>query len=137
MQHCHLMGRSRAGPWARLLDVDRTLRLPVVLDNRGQARRAAGGIREVTERIRAQRVGMTQSTLGTLGSLGSLSATASLADKLTSSQYALGEASFKSSSHPVLLVPCLYIWKRILCRNMGRRSTLQSLSVCCCRRRRG
>ena len=71
--------------------MDRTVRLPVVLDNRGQARRAAGGIREVTERIRAQRAGVTQSTLGTLSSLGSLSATASLTDKLTSSQYALGE----------------------------------------------
>ena len=77
--------------------MDRRLRLPVVLDNRGQARRAAGGIREVTERIRAQRAGVTHSTLGTLGTLGSLSASPSLADKLTSSQYALGEASFQSA----------------------------------------
>ena len=75
----------------------RTLKLSVILDNRGQARRAAGGIQEVTECIRAQRAGVTQSTLGTLGSLGTLSATASLADKLTSSQYALGEASFQAA----------------------------------------
>ena len=71
----------------------RTLQLPVILDNQNQARRAADGIREVSERIRAQRAGVTQSTLGTLGTLSSLSATASLADKLTSSQYALGETS--------------------------------------------
>jgi hypothetical protein len=76
------------GPWARLLDTGRTLELPVVLDNSSQARRAGGGIRAAAQRIRAERTGATQSTLGTLGSL---TPTASLTDKLTSSQYALGE----------------------------------------------
>lgn len=76
------------GPWARLLDTGRTLELPVVLDNSSQARRAAGGIRAAAQRIRAERTGATQSTLGTLDSLPP---TASLTDKLTSSQYALGE----------------------------------------------
>ena len=79
------------GPWARLLDVSRTLTLPVVVDNSNQAR-WAGGVQAAAQRIRAQRAGSTQSTLGTLGTLSSLSATASLTDKLTSSQYALGES---------------------------------------------
>lgn len=77
-----------AGPWGRLLDVDRTLELPVILETGSQGRRVAGGIQAAAQRIRAERAG---STLSTLGSLGSLSATASLTDKLTSSQYALGE----------------------------------------------
>jgi len=80
-----------AGPWARLLDVSRTLNLPVVVDNSNQAR-WAGGVQAAAQRIRAQRGGSTQSTLGTLGTLSSLSATASLTDKLTSSQYPLGES---------------------------------------------
>lgn len=72
----------------------RTLELPVLVDNAGQARRAASGIQAAAQRIRALRAGATQSTLGTLGTLRSLSATASLTDKLTSSQYALGEPIF-------------------------------------------
>ena len=86
-----------AGPWGRLLDADRTLQLPVILDSGSQGSRVAGGIQAAAQRIRAERAG---STLSTLGSLSSLSATASLTDKLTSSQYALG----RSSCSPVISV---------------------------------
>ena len=75
------------GPWGRLLDVDRTLELPAILDSNSQGSRVAGGIQAAAQRIRAERAG---STLSTLGTLSSLPATASLTDKLTSSQYALG-----------------------------------------------
>ena len=77
-----------AGPWPRLLDVDQTLQSPVQLEgSRGQARRALGSIQAVERQLRADRAGSTQSTLGTLSSL---SASASLTDKLNSSQYSLG-----------------------------------------------
>ena len=73
----------------------------------------------MTERIRAQRAGATQSTLGTLGTLGSLSATASLTDKLTSSQYALGEAFWQAA-----VTLCLYchisLYGRISCAVMRK-----------------
>lgn len=97
--------RTPAGPWARLLDAGRILDLPVQLpDARGQRRqRAAGSVRAVAERLRAERaaVGAGAGTLGTLGAtLGaSLSATASLSSRLSASQYSLGAALGKSARH--------------------------------------
>ena len=106
------------GPWARLLDTGRTLELPVVLDNSSQARRAAGGIRAAAQRIRAERTGATQSTLGTLGSL---TPTASLTDKLTSSQYALGECKFHFNAPPDS--------KRMSCGPACSRSAVRCVTV--------
>lgn len=61
------------------------LQFPVQLEgSRGQARRVLGSIQAVERRLRADRAGSTLSTLS------SLSASASLTDKLNSSQYSLG-----------------------------------------------
>ena len=76
--------------------MSKELQLPVVLDSGSQARRVAGGIRAAAQRVRAERAGSAQSTLS---SLSSLSATASLTDKLTASQYALGRAPVSSPAH--------------------------------------
>lgn len=76
-----------AGPWLRLLDADRALQFSVQLEGGPRHGRAASSIRAAAEQLRAQRAASTQSTLGTLSSL---SASASLADKLSSSQYSLG-----------------------------------------------
>lgn len=59
-----------------------------MLDSGSQPSRVGGGLQAAAQRIRAERAG---STLSTLGSLSSISATASLTDKLTTSQYALGK----------------------------------------------
>ena len=76
------------GPWPRLLEVEHPLQFTVQLEGRGgQARRALGNIQAVERRLRSDRAG---STLSTLGTLSSLSASASLTDKLNSSQYSLG-----------------------------------------------
>jgi hypothetical protein len=94
------------GPWLRLLDVERPLEFAVQLEaGHGLSRRAAGSIQAVVERLRAQRAAATQSTLGMLSSL---SASASLTDKLSSSQYSLGATFSKFpasrlSSFPVTL----------------------------------
>ena len=83
-----LVSHVHTGPWPRLLEVDHPLHFTVQLEGRGgQARRALGNIQAVERRLRADRAG---STLSTLGTLSSLSASASLTDKLNSSQYSLG-----------------------------------------------
>ena len=98
----------------------------MVLDRGSQARRVGGGLQTAAQRIRAERAG---STLSTLGSLSSLSATASLTDKLTSSQYALG----KSLLQCCRLVACHIVTPCSSVMHCGLKLLDNSITACSCR----